>query len=87
MIFEGKKRWPNCVERPHGGSDDVSECKDHRPMPYRCKSCRKHFSVRIGTVLAESRIPLHKWLLAIYIMTTARKGLPFTQMARKLSTT
>ena len=43
-------------------------------MPYRCRDCRQHFSVRTGTVLAESRLSLHKWLMAIYMMTTARKG-------------
>lgn len=56
-------------------------------MPYRCRDCRKHFSVRTGTVLAESRLPLHKWLMAIYMMTTARKGIPSTQMARELGIT
>ena len=56
-------------------------------MPFRCRDCRQHFSVRTGTVLAESRLPLHKWLMAIYMMTTARKGIPSTQMARELSIT
>ncbi len=56
-------------------------------MPYRCRDCRQHFSVRTGTVLAESRLPLHKWLMAIYMMTTARKGIPSTQMARELGIT
>jgi hypothetical protein len=56
-------------------------------MPYRCRDCREHFSVRTGTVLAESRLPLHKWLMAIYMMTTARKGIPSTQMARELGIT
>ena len=58
-----------------------------KPMPYRCRDCRQHFSVRTGTVLAESRLPLHKWLMAIYMMTTARKGIPSTQMARELGIT
>jgi transposase-like protein len=68
---------------------DVSECKDHKPMAYRCKGCRKHFSVRTGTgtVLAESRLPLLKWLLAIHMLTNARKGIPSTQMARELGVT
>lgn len=86
LYFEGK-RWENGVECSHCGSNDAVECKDHKPMPYRCKDCRKHFSVRTGTVLAESRLPLHKWLMAIYMMTTARKGIPSTQMARELGIT
>jgi transposase-like protein len=56
-------------------------------MAYCCKSCRKHFSVRTGTVLAESRLPLLKWLLAIYMLTSARKGIPSTQIARELGVT
>jgi transposase-like protein len=65
----------------------VAECKDHKPMAYRCRDCRKHFSVRTGTILAESRLPLQKWLLAIDMLTSARKGIPSTQMARELGVT
>lgn len=80
-------RWgnePNCGQC---GSTNVVECKDHKPMSHRCRDCRKHFSVRTGTVLAESRLPLQKWLLAIFMMTSARKGIPSTQMARELGIT
>jgi transposase-like protein len=80
-------RWAGEVSCPHCGSVSVAEVKDHKPMPYRCRDCRKHFSVRTGTVLAESRLPLQKWLMAIYMMTTARKGIPSTQMARELGIT
>lgn len=80
-------RWAGEVSCPHCGSLSVAEVKNHKPMPYRCRDCRKHFSVRTGTVLAESRLPLHKWLMAIYMMTTARKGIPSTQMARELGVT
>ena len=85
-FFEGK-RWGTGIYCPHCGSVDIIECKDHKPMAYRCRDCRKHFSVRTGTVLAESRLPLHKWLMAIYMMTSARKGIPSTQMARELGIT
>lgn len=85
-FFEGR-RWGSDPVCGHCGSVSVTECKDHKPMAYRCKDCRKHFSVRTGTVLAESRLPLQKWLLAIYMLTSARKGIPSTQMARELGVT
>lgn len=86
VYFEAK-RWNGEPVCAHCGSLSAVECKDHKPMAYRCKDCRKHFSVRTGTVLAESKIGLQKWLMAIYMMTTARKGIPSTQMARELGIT
>lgn len=82
-----RNRWNGEVSCPHCGSLSVAPVKSMKPMPYRCRDCREHFSVRTGTVLAESRLPLHKWLMAIYMMTTARKGIPSTQMARELGIT
>lgn len=86
LHFEAQ-RWGDTPVCGHCGSVETSECKDHKPMAYRCKGCRKHFSVRTGTVLAESRLPLQKWLLAIFMLTSARKGIPSTQMARELGVT
>lgn len=86
LYFEGR-RWPTGKICPHCGSVSVAEVKDHRPMAYRCKDCRKHFSVRTDSVLEESRLPLQKWLMAMYMMTTARKGIPSTQMAKELGIT
>lgn len=82
-----RNRWAGETACPHCGSLSVAPIKSMKPMPYRCRDCRQHFSVRTGTVLAESRLPLHKWLMAIYMMTTARKGIPSTQMARELGIT
>lgn len=86
QYFENN-RWGGEAHCGHCGSTNVAEVKNHKPMPYRCRDCRKHFSVRTGTVLAESRLGLHKWLMAIYMMTTARKGIPSTEMAKKLGIT
>lgn len=79
--------WNGIPTCGHCHSENVVECKHHKPMPYRCRDCRKHFSVRIGTILAQSRLPLHKWLIAMYMMTIARKGIPSTQIARELGVT
>lgn len=85
--FFEKRRWNDEPVCGHCGSVSVTECKDHKPIAYLRKECRKHFSVRTGTVLAESRLPLLKWSLAIYMLTNARKGTPSTQMARELGVT
>lgn len=87
VAYFEKNRWGGEPHCGHCGSTNVAPVKNQKPMPYRCRDCRKHFSVRTGTVLAESRLPLHKWLMAIYMMTTARKGIPSTQMARELGVT
>ena len=72
---------------PHCGSVRTVEVKNEKPQPYRCKDCRKHFSVRTKTVLAESNISLHKWLLAIFLLTTNLKGVSSYKLARDLDIT
>ena len=56
-------------------------------MPFRCRTCRRHFSVRTGTVLAHSKLPLHKWLLAMYLLHTSRKGVSSVELAKTLGVT
>lgn len=87
VAFFENRRWgaePYC---PHCGSLAVSNVPSGNPMPYRCKDCRKHFSVRTGTLLAESKLPLHKWLMAIYMLHTARKGVSSVQISKELGIT
>lgn len=81
------RRWKFGRVCPYCYSDATVEVKNQKPMPYRCCECRKHFSVRTGTVFAESKLPLKKWLLAIYLMTTARKGISSIQLAKELGVT
>lgn len=81
------RRWPNGRCCPHCGSIRTTEVKNEKPMPYRCQDCRSHFSVRTGTILTESKIGLHKWLFAMYLMTTARKGISSVQLAKELGVT
>jgi transposase-like protein len=80
-------RWSKGRYCPHCKSKDTVTVRDEKPQPYRCRVCRKHFSIRTGTVLAASNIPLQKWLLAAYLMSVAKKGVSSCQMARELGIT
>ena len=57
------------------------------PMPYRCRKCRKFFRVRFGTILEESKLPLHKWLMCMYLLATSRKGISSIQVSKELGIT
>jgi len=87
VAFFEDRRWGDRPYCPHCGSLSVSKVPNAKPMPYRCKDCRGHFSVRTGTVLGESKLPLHKWLMAIHMLHMARKGVSSVQMAKELGVT
>ena len=53
-------------------------------MPYRCTDCRSYFSVRTGTAIERSKIPLRKWVFAIYLEMTALKGVSSMKLHRDL---
>ncbi len=53
-------------------------------MPYRCGDCRKYFSVRTGTVMERSHIPLQKWVIGLYLMATNLKGVSSMKLHRDL---
>ena len=84
--FEGIV-WPD-GERycPRCGSFDTHECS-HPKMPYRCRDCRKYFGVKTGTVMADSPIPLQKWVFAIYLDLTSLKGVSSMKLSRDIGVT
>jgi len=79
--------WPDGPQCPHCGSLAVRKVKDEKPMPYRCGSCRKHYSVKTGTLMAGSPLPLLKWVYAIYLDTTSLKGVASMKLHRELGIT
>lgn len=80
--------WPHGVVCPRCGAQDrVSEVPRHNPMPYHCGDCRKYFSVRIGTALEQSRVPLRKWAIAAYLLATSLKGVSSLRLHRDLKVT
>ena len=80
--FLEAERWPDRVICPRCKSDYTSPIK--RRNRHNCNSCRRQFSVRTGSIFENSKIPLRKWLYAMYLFQTARKGISAAQIAREL---
>src|SRR5262249_45834564 len=57
------------------------------PGVYKCKYCRKQFTVRVGTIFEDSHIPLCKWLMALHLMTSSKKGVSSLQISRECGIT
>jgi len=80
--------WPNGAVCPHCGvtGDDVTklEGEAHRAGVYQCKECRQQFTVTVKTVFERSKIPLTKWLAALFLMTASKKGVSAHQVHRML---
>ena len=60
--------------------------QEHRPGVYKCKDCRKPFTVTVGTVMERSHIPLSKWVLAAQLMASSKKSMSAHQLHRMLGT-
>jgi transposase-like protein len=78
-------RWPNGPVCSHCGSVGHAYATK-KPGWYRCaeKACRKDFTVTTGTVMERSHIPLHKWLIAFYMLNSSKKGISAHQLHRTL---
>jgi transposase-like protein len=75
-------RWPNGVECPRCQSTKISRIAKRNQ--FDCDSCRYQFSVRAGTLFHDSKLPLWKWFLAVYMMCEAKKGVSANQLKRTL---
>ena len=80
--FLEAQRWPDGVVCPRCQSPNT------RKMPtgnrHHCNPCRKRFSVRTGSIFENSRIPLRKWLYAMYLIHISRKGISSVQLGKEL---
>lgn len=79
--------WPTGRFCPHCGSTNTRETPSRKPMPYWCTDCRSYFSVRTGTALQSSRLPLRKWAFAIYLVLTNLKSVSSLKLHRDLKVT
>jgi transposase-like protein len=81
------QRWPDGVSCPWcGGLDAVSQLRGGSMGPgwFHCNDCREKFTVRVGSVMGRSHIPLTKWALAFHLMCASKKGISAKQMQRML---
>lgn len=77
--------WANGEFCPHCGCGKVYGFKDGKT--WKCAECRKRFSIRVGSIFEDSKIPLRKWLAAIWLITSHRKGIASAQLARDIDVT
>ncbi len=83
-----KVRWPNGPVCSHcGNGKKVYALKggSTRPGVYTCATCRKQFTVTVGTVMHGSHLPIRKWLMAFSLMCSAKKGISGLQLQRHLN--
>ena len=83
MWFESQM-WPTgrCCGKCR--SMNTRRVPNEKPMPYWCRDCRSYFSVRTGTAIARSKIPLKKWAIAIYLDVTSLKGISSMKLHRDI---
>ncbi len=82
--------WPNGPVCPHCGvvgKHWLLKGKSTRPGLFKCTDCREPFTVTVGTVFERSKVPLNKWLLAVYLLCSSKKGMSSKQIERMLGVT
>ena len=85
--FLEASRWPDGVACPFCGQQDTAHPlggKSMGPGWFFCSGCRDKFTVRTGTVMERSHIPLHKWLMATHLIMASKKGMSALQLQRML---
>jgi transposase-like protein len=87
IIWAGETVCPHC-----GGTDRITKVKANpakriREGLWRCGQCKGQFTVKIGTVFEHMRLPLHKALQAVYLVTSSKKGISARQLHRTLEIT
>lgn len=80
-----ERRWPSGATCPVCGLGERITAR--KKGFYRCNQCKEDFTVRTGTIFERSHVQLHKWLYAMYLLVTARKGISSLQLAKQIGIT
>jgi transposase-like protein len=83
--FVAKLRWPHGPVCPRCGSVEHSYLNTRRI--WKCKGCKKQFSVKLGTIFEDSALGLDKWLPAVWLVANSKNGISSHELARSLGVT
>lgn len=78
-------RWKDGAYCPHCGCKKVYAFSDNKR--YKCSDCRKQFTAKVGSIFENTKIPLQKWFVAIYLISSHKKGISSLQLSRDLGIT
>jgi transposase-like protein len=84
--FVAKLRWPSGPVCPKCGSADKHSFVTTRRV-WKCKGCKKQFSVKVGTIFEDSALGLDKWLPAVWLIANSKNGISSHELGRALGTT
>lgn len=83
--FLRKSKWANGEFCPYCGCQKLYAFSNGKT--FKCADCRKRFSIRVGTIFEDSKIPLQKWFMALYLLTSHKKGISSCQLAKDIGVT
>jgi hypothetical protein len=78
-------RWGGGAFCPYCGGTRIYHFSDKRS--HKCGDCRQRFSIKVGTIFHDTKIPLRKWFAAIWLITSHKKGIASAQLARDIKVT
>lgn len=84
MAYLEEMRWNGNVVSPFDETSKVYKCSGNR---YQCKNTNKYFNAKVGTIFEDTKIPLQKWFLALYLFSSHKKGISSHQLAKDITVT
>src|SRR5207302_8652973 len=87
IAFVAALRWPNGVECPRCGAGPDATYRLSTRALWKCRACKKQFSVKVGSIFEDSPIGLDKWLPALWMLVNCKNGVSSYEIARDLGVT
>lgn len=85
LQFFEKIRYQSGIYCSHCGHLGVYRFSENRRL--RCAKCRQDFSIKCGTIFGDSKLPLQKWFVAIFLLSSSEKGITSSQFAKQIGVT